>query len=302
MTPIVDRQIPGRGADQGVPAAAVSSARNLYLLAPAAAVLALIPVAVLVHYPLDFGLAYRGGQEAWSSGHPERLLTWTATPFFALVMAALIFVPAGSLKFWQGWVYMAIFFAPTIASTIYFYRHDPGLIERRMQTQEKEGAQKLIMGVVKPVFLVSMLLPGLDYRFGWSQRAGLLRAFGLTPEFQLWLTIVSQAMVLAGYLVILWVMKTNSFASSIVEVSADQQVISSGPYAIVRHPMYLGGVVLLLFTPLALGSYWALPGFLLITLLIVFRLLNEEKVLRNQLPGYAEYCRRTRYRLIPGIW
>jgi len=222
--------------------------------------------------------------------------------FFAIVMAALIFVPAGSLKFWQGWVYLAIFFAPTIASTIYFYRHDPGLIERRMQTQEKEPAQKLIMGVVKPVFLVSMLLPGLDYRFGWSHRAALLRAFGLTPEFQLWLTIVSQAMVLAGYLVILWVMKTNSFASSIVEVSADQQVISSGPYAIVRHPMYLGGVVLLLFTPLALGSYWALPGFLLITLLIVFRLLNEEKVLRNQLPGYAEYCRRTRYRLIPGIW
>ncbi len=214
--------------------------------------------------------------------------------FFALVMAALIFVPAGSLKFWQGWAYLAIFFAPTIASTIYFYRHDPGLIERRMQTQEKEPAQKLIMGVVKPVFLVSMLLPGLDYRFGWSQRAGLLRAFGLTPQFQLWLTIVSQAMVLAGYLVILWVMKTNSFA--------DQQVISSGPYAIVRHPMYLGGVVLLLFTPLALRSYWALPGFLLIILLIVFRLLNEEKVLRNQLPGYAEYCQQTRYRLIPGIW
>ena len=209
-------------------------------------------------------------------------------------MAALIFVPAGSLKFWQGWVFMAIFFGLTIASTIYFYRRDPGLIERRMQTQEKEPAQKLIMGVVKLVFLVSMMLPGLDYRFGWSHHAR-----GPMP---LWLTIVSQAMVLAGYLVILWVMKTNSFASSIVEVSADQRVISSGPYAIVRHPMYLGGVVLLFFTPLALGSYWALPGFLLIILLIVFRLLNEEKVLSNQLPGYAEYCLHTRHRLIPGIW
>jgi len=189
---------------------------------------------------------------------------------------------------------MAIFFGTTIASTIYFYRRDPGLIERRMQTQEKEPTQKLIMGVVKLVFLVSMMLPGLDYRFGWSHHAR-----GPMP---LWLTIVSQAMVLAGYLVILWVMKTNSFASSIVEVSADQRVISSGPYAIVRHPMYLGGVVLLFFTPLALGSYWALPGFLLIILLIVFRLLNEEKVLSNQLPGYAEYCQQTRYRLIPGIW
>ncbi len=214
--------------------------------------------------------------------------------FLAIVVAALIFVPAGTLDFWQGWVYLAIFLIPTVTGSVYFYRRDPGLIARRMQTEEKERAQKLIMAVAKLVFLAAMLLPGLDHRFGWSRRAPL--------PMPLWLIIASQVLAFAGYLVTLWVMKTNSFASSIVEVNPGQRVISTGPYRFVRHPMYVGGIVLLFFTPLALGSYWALPGFLLIILLIVIRLLNEEKLLRNQLPGYADYCRHTRYRLLPGIW
>ena len=135
----------------------------------------------------------------------------------------------------------------------------------------------------------NLLVPGLDYRFGWSR-------------VPLWLTVLSEAMVVAGYLITFWVMKENSFASRTVQVMEGQKVTSTGPYRLVRHPMYFGAVLMLLFTPLALGSWWALPGFLLVGVLIVLRLLNEEKILSRELPGYSEYCLSTRYRLIPMVW
>ncbi|MGA3091862.1 MAG: isoprenylcysteine carboxylmethyltransferase family protein [Terriglobales bacterium] len=137
--------------------------------------------------------------------------------------------------------------------------------------------------------LIGYLLPGLDHRFGWS-------------HLPLWLTILSQAFVLAGFLMIFWVLKANSFAAATIRVEPDQKVISSGPYRIVRHPMYLGASVMFLFAPLALGSYFALPVFALFIPIIVFRLLNEERILRQELPGYNEYCLHTRFRLVPYLW
>ena len=137
--------------------------------------------------------------------------------------------------------------------------------------------------------LIGYLLPGLDHRFGWS-------------HLPLWLTILSQAFVLGGCLMVFWVLKANSFAAATIRVEPDQKVISSGPYRIVRHPMYLGASVMFLFAPLALGSYFALPVFALFIPIIVFRLLNEGKVLRQELPGYAEYCLHTRFRLVPLFW
>ena len=211
-----------------------------------------------------------------------------------IVLAAVLFVPAGSFRFWQGWAYMAVILVPTLASSIYFYRHDPALMERRMQTEEKVGEQKLIRKLGKLIFFAAFAVPGLDYRFGWSRLSSL--------KMPLWLIITAEAGVLAGYLFTLWVMKTNTFASSIIEVQAEQRVISSGPYAMVRHPMYFGSLAMLLSTPLALGSYWALPVFLLMLPVLVFRILNEEKVLCHELPGYPEYCQHTRYRLIPFVW
>jgi protein-S-isoprenylcysteine O-methyltransferase Ste14 len=205
------------------------------------------------------------------------------------VLGALLFIPAGSLRFWQGWAYLAISFVPGFFAFTYFYKHDPQLIERRMQFKEKVREQKRIMTFVYIAWLVAFVLPGLDHRFGWSHQP-------------LWITIFSQAVVFGGFATTLWVAKVNRFAARTIQVEPGQEVISSGPYRIVRHPMYLGACAMWLFTPLALGSYLTLPAFVLLIPLIVLRLLNEEKVLRQELPGYPEYCLHTRFRLVPFLW
>ena len=206
-----------------------------------------------------------------------------------IFVAAFLFVPAGSLRYWQGWVFMAMLFLPMPFTSAYFLKRDPQLVERRLRTKEKIDAQKAIIRWAQLVVFASLLIPGLDFRFGWS-------------HVPLWLTILSQLFVLGGYLITLWVMKENSFASRTVQIEEGQRVISTGPYRLVRHPMYSGAVLMLLFTPLALGSWLALPGYLLVIPLIVLRLLNEENMLRHYLPGYSDYCLRTRSRLLPLLW
>jgi protein-S-isoprenylcysteine O-methyltransferase Ste14 len=211
-----------------------------------------------------------------------------------ILFAAMLFITAGSLKFWQGWTFMAILFISGVSSTIYLYKHDPQLIERRLQSKEKISEQKLIVRLLKLVSFTAFLLPGLDYRWGWSRNA-----LGAVP---LWLTLLCQGLVLAGLLLVVWVMKANSFASRTIQVEAGQKVISTGPYRMVRHPMYLGSLVMWLATPLALGSYFTWPAFALLIPIYVLRLLNEEKILRQELPGYPEYCLRTPFRLVPYVW
>lgn len=210
--------------------------------------------------------------------------------FFGLVL----FLPAGTLRFWEGWALLGCWFIPGLIFSMYFYKHDPALLERRMRRREKVKEQKLVMTAAYFVFFVAYVIPGLDFRFGWTR--------GWTGAVPLWLKIVSFGMVLGGYLITIWVMDVNRYASSIVVVEAEQRVISAGPYRWVRHPMYFGVLIMMLFTPTALGSYVALPFFALIIPVLVMRLTNEEKVLRLELPGYTEYCEGTRYRLIPYIW
>jgi protein-S-isoprenylcysteine O-methyltransferase Ste14 len=205
------------------------------------------------------------------------------------VLGALLFIPAGSLRFWQGWAYIAISFVPGLFAFAYFYKHDPQLIERRMLFKEKVREQKRIMTFVYITWLIAFVLPGLDHRFGWS-------------HLPLWITMLSQAVVFGGFATTLWVAKVNRFAARTIQVEPGQEVISSGPYRLIRHPMYAGGCAMWLFTPLALGSYFTLPAFAPLIPLILLRLLNEEKVLCQELPGYAEYCLRTRFRLVPFIW
>jgi protein-S-isoprenylcysteine O-methyltransferase Ste14 len=207
---------------------------------------------------------------------------------------AVLFVTAGTLKYWQGWAFLVVFFVPNAFTYIYFLKRDPEFMERRLRNKERFDEQKLLLRWGKPFYLVAFLLPGCDYRWGWSR--------ALMGDMPLWLTVFSLAMVLGSLLLIFWVLYVNRYASRIVEVESGQTVISHGPYRVVRHPYYFATVLLWLFTPLALGSWVALPAFVLLIPFYVIRLLGEEKVLRAQLAGYPEYCQRIRCRLIPLVW
>jgi len=216
-----------------------------------------------------------------------RLFLWGS--FSVILFGGALFLPAGTWRFWQAWVFLAWVELPTIAGSIYFYKHDPQMLERRLQMKEKVPEQKRIMRFASALFFAAFLLPGFDRRYGWSHEA-------------LWLTILAQAIACAGFAVSWWVPIVNRYASRTIQVEPEQRVISSGPYRVVRHPMYISTLVMFLFTPLALGSYKTAPAFLFLVPIIVLRLLNEETVLRRDLPGYAEYCEQTRYRLIPYVW
>ncbi len=206
-----------------------------------------------------------------------------------LFIPLFILLPAGSWKFWQAWVYSFVLICPILYICVFFLKHDPEFLERRMRTREKEVEQKRIIKMSFIPFVIMYILPGLDFRFGWSR-------------MPVWMVLLGTLIVFSGYLVVIVVFRENRYASRIVEVEEKQKVIQSGPYAIVRHPMYVGVLLLYLFTPIALGSYWALLPALLIIPILIARIINEEEVLARDLKGYTEYMQKTPYRLIPGIW
>ena len=206
-----------------------------------------------------------------------------------LVLAAVFFLSAGTLNYWEAWIYIVVLLVPVLFVVRYLIRHDPGLLERRMRLKEREARQRLVITLSLVWFLLTFLLPGLDRRFEWSNVPAAV-------------VIAADVVVLLGYAMIFMVFRENSYTSRVVEVAQGQKVISSGPYAIVRHPMYVGVAAMDLFTPLALGSYWALIPALFIVPILVIRIHNEEQVLSNELPGYAGYMQTVRYRLIPGVW
>jgi protein-S-isoprenylcysteine O-methyltransferase Ste14 len=208
--------------------------------------------------------------------------------------AATLFLPAWSLRFWQAWLFLFLTAGFWIFSFVDLLRHDPQLVERRLQAKEPQAEQKLFQKLFSRVLCVAFILAGLDFHFGWSREW-----LGPVPVA---LVLAAQALVVAGYWLVFWVMKTNSFAGSTIQVEAEQRVIHGGPYAMVRHPMYLGMAMTAVGAPLALGSYVAVPVFALFVPLLVYRLIHEERTLRRDLPGYAEYCERTAFRLIPRVW
>lgn len=205
------------------------------------------------------------------------------------LLAAILFLPAGTFAYWQAWLYMAVLLIPMGWVLAHYIRKDPELLDRRMRTREKERRQRAIIFLSYPVFIAAFLLPGFDRRYAWSR-------------VPVWLVLLANLVVLAGYLLFVRVLKENRFLSRVVEVDQEQTVIDTGPYAVVRHPMYAGILPLYLFSPLALGSFWALIPAALLPAIIIARIFNEEKVLCRDLPGYADYMRRVRHRLIPGIW
>ena len=205
------------------------------------------------------------------------------------VLGLVFFLPAGTINYWEAWVYLIILFVPMFMVMQYLIKNDPALLERRMRMREKAAEQNLIIKISYVYFIVTYLIPGFDKRYGWS-------------DAPLWLVVTAQVIVFLGYLLVTQVFKENSYASRTVEVDEDQKVIDSGPYAVVRHPMYVGVGALYLLSPLALGSTWGLIPSALIIPLLATRIISEEKILAKELKGYSEYQQKVKYRLIPFIW
>lgn len=206
-----------------------------------------------------------------------------------ILIGLILFLPAGSIKFWEAWVYMGILFTPMIFVLIYLLKKDPELLERRMKIKEKEEPQKVFVKLSILVFFIAFIIPGFDYRFEWS-------------EVPFIVIIIADLFIFIGYLLFFLVLKENTYASRIIEVEKGQKVISTGPYAIIRHPMYVAVLTMYILSPLALGSYWAVLAILPLPVLIIFRIKSEEKILIDKLPGYSEYTQKVKYRLIPYIW
>ena len=228
-----------------------------------------------------------------SSGQPSRSRL-AITALVRLVAAFVILLgffllSAGTVAYWEAWAYMTVLFVPMTLVLVYLFWKDPGLLERRMRTREREAEQGLVVKLGSLCYLLIFLLPGFDRRFGWS-------------EVPVVAVVVADILFLLGYGLFVLVLRENSYASRVVEVEEGQRVIATGPYAIVRHPMYVAVIVIFVATPVALGSWWAvLPALPLIALLVA-RIRNEEKVLLRELEGYSEYSQVTKYRLIPGAW
>jgi protein-S-isoprenylcysteine O-methyltransferase Ste14 len=214
------------------------------------------------------------------------IVRFSLLPIF---IGMLILVPAGTLNYWQVYLYLAVIVIPMMFVLLFFLRNDPKFVERRIRTKEKEKQQKIIQLTFSLFFFSSYVISGFDKRFGWSNIPANI-------------VILSDIFVLLGYIMVFFVFKQNSYASRIVEVEKKQEVVSTGLYGYVRHPMYTGIIIMFIPTSIALGSYWGLISMATIPLALILRLFNEEKVLCKELPGYKEYCLKTKYRLIPFIW
>ena len=210
----------------------------------------------------------------------------------AVAMGLLLFLPAGTIRYWQAWVYLATFTVASALTSLYLIRKDPALLMRRMKggpTAEKEAMQKIIMLFASAGFIALLVVPALDYRFGWS----------VAP---LAVVIAGDILVVIGFYFIFLVYKENTFTSATIEIAENQKVISTGPYALVRHPMYASALLYLVGTPLALGSYWGLLALAFMMLFLVWRLMEEEKFLARNLPGYTAYQKQVRHHLVPYVW
>jgi protein-S-isoprenylcysteine O-methyltransferase Ste14 len=253
-----------------------------------------------------FATRYEGlalGYALGVSGHTDEVvhevlaLTLATRAFLALIalavgMGALLFVPAGTVDYWHAWVYLAVFVGASAFTTVDVAKRDPALLERRMRggpTAEKDATQRVIMVLASLGFIALLVVPAFDHRFHWS----VVPLPGV---------LVGDLLVVIGFYFIVLVYRENTFTAATIEVAPGQTVVSTGPYAIGRHPMYASALLYLVGTPLALGSYRGLLAFVGMVLVLIWRLLEEERMLARDLPGYAEYQTRVRYRLVPYVW
>ena len=209
--------------------------------------------------------------------------------FGIIFVGLLLFLPAGTFNYFNAWLFMSLLFIPMFILGIFLFIKSPELLEKRLNAKEKEKTQKGVVGFSAILFLASFLIAGFDYRFDWS-------------EIPMWCVILASVILLVSYGMYAEVMRENIYLSRTIEVQENQKVIDTGLYGIIRHPMYAVTIWLFLAIPIVLGSWWALLCMAPYPFLIAIRILNEEKVLENNLSGYKEYKAKVKYRLVPFIW
>jgi protein-S-isoprenylcysteine O-methyltransferase Ste14 len=217
---------------------------------------------------------------------------WFGLVFLAIVMGLLLFLSAGTVHYWQAWIYLAVYFGSSLLISLYLMKKDPALLQRRMSggpTAERTRTQQISMLFASAGFIGSLIVPALGHRFACS-------------NIPIYAVVAGDILTVVSFYIMFLVFRENTFASATIEIAEDQKVISTGLYAFVRHPMYAGGSLLFIGTPLALGSFWGLLAFLIVLPALIWRLLDEEKFLAKNLPGYVDYCAKVRWRLIPGVF
>ncbi len=206
-----------------------------------------------------------------------------------LLIGMLIFLPAGTFEYWNGWLFIGLLFVPMFLLGVILLWKAPALLEKRLSTKEKEGTQQKVVALSGLLFLIGFVAAGLDFRFGWTR-------------VSVWLVILASVILLVSYGLYAEVMRENAYLSRTVEVQENQKVVDTGLYGVVRHPMYAVTILLFLSFPLVLGSWIGFVLFLHYPILIAARIKNEEMVLEQGLEGYVEYKKRVKYRIIPFIW
>ena len=221
----------------------------------------------------------------------RKLMISAVTKFLAglVMLALLIFLPAGTLAFTQGWIFMAVLFLPMLMIGIVLALKSPELLRKRLNSKEQENTQKGVVISSLLMFLVGFITAGLSFRFGWLR-------------LPMWVSVTAAVVFLIGYAMYAEVLRENEYLSRTVEVQEEQKVIDTGLYGVIRHPMYTATILMFCFAPLVLGSVISFVIFLAYPVIIVTRIGNEEKVLENGLKGYTDYKKKVKYRLLPFIW
>lgn len=206
-----------------------------------------------------------------------------------LMVGLLLFLPAGTLAFANGWLLMGLLFVPMLIAGFVMFFKSPAFLKKRLDAKEKQGTQKGVLALSGLMFIAGFVVAGLDFRFGWSAM----------PD---WVIVTASVLFLAAYGLYAEVMRENAYLSRTVKVEEGQKVVDTGLYGVVRHPMYMATILLFLMIPLVLGSWYGLIVFAFYPAIILVRLMDEEDLLTRELPGYAEYKQKVKYRIIPFIW
>lgn len=220
-----------------------------------------------------------------------KLLAEALIKFFCglLMVGLLIFLPAGTLQYTYGWLFVGLLFVPMLIAGFVMLAKSPDFLKKRLDAKEKQATQKGVLGFAALMFIAGFVVAGLDYRFSWS-------------KMPLWVTVTASVLFLLAYILYAEVMRENAYLSRTIKVEEGQTVVDTGLYGIVRHPMYAVTILLFMMIPLVLGSWYALIAFAFYPAIIIVRLNDEENLLTKELPGYEAYKKKVKYRLIPFIW